>query len=83
MTTSHWTDADTKKALAIWQKYQKEHDVSNRKGQAVGIDPGSGRIWFGESATDIWQQMDREGISAPIYCLRVGSNHYGRKGGIR
>ena len=53
------------------------------KGQAAGIDPVSGRIWFGESATDIWQQMEAEGIDIPLYYVRVGYDYYVRKGGHR
>ena len=34
-----WTEADTAKALQIWADYQRDHDVSDRVGQAVGIDP--------------------------------------------
>jgi hypothetical protein len=52
-------------------------------GQTAGIDPVSGRIWFGESATDIWQQMEAEGIDVPLYYTRVGSDYYVRKGGHR
>ena len=65
------TTVDTAKAREIWDEYQRRHDVSDRAGQAVGIDPVSGRIWFGESAKDIWRQMDEEGTRTPIYCLRV------------
>jgi hypothetical protein len=83
MSVSNWTDADSARALEIWAEYQRHHDVSARTGQAVGIEPVSGRVWFGRTAKDIWKQMDQEGIDAPIYCLRVGSNYYGRKGGRR
>ncbi len=71
---------DVAKAREIWAEYQRNHDISERTGQAVGIDPVSGRIWFGQSAKDIWKQMDEEGVRTPIYCLRVGSSYYGRKG---
>lgn len=77
---AHWTDADTVKAKQIWAEYQSQHDFSSRTGQAVGIDPCSGRIWFGESAKDIWSQMQSEGIETPIYIVRVGSDYYLRKG---
>jgi len=83
MTTSNWTDADTARAKQIWAEYQQQNDVSNRMGQAVGIDPVSGRIWFGESVKDIWRQMEAEGIDTPIYGVRVGSDYYQRKGGHR
>jgi cobalt/nickel transport system permease protein len=78
--TMTWTEADTRRALDIWDEYQRRHDVSSRKGQTVGIDPASGRVWFGESAKDIWAQMDSQGISAPLFYLRVGCDYYLRKG---
>ena len=80
MSVANSTAVDSDKAREIWAQYQRQRDVSERIGQAVGIDPVNGRIWFGESAKDIWRQMDEEGIRAPIYCLRVGSDYYGRKG---
>ena len=83
MSASTWTEADTAKALQVWAEYQRQHDVSDRMGQAVGIDPVSGRIWFGRKALDIARQMRAEGIDRPFYCVRVGSDVYGRKGGRR
>lgn len=80
MSVADSMPVDSVKAREIWAQYQREHDLSDRKGQAVGIDPVSGRVWFGEPAKDIWRQMDQEGIRTPIYCLRVGSDYYGRKG---
>jgi hypothetical protein len=66
-------------AKQIWAEYQKQHDVSDRLGQAAGIDPVSGRAWFGESALDMWQQQDREGVDTPCYFVRVGKSYYLRK----
>jgi hypothetical protein len=83
MSVSAWTDTDTARALEIWAEYQRQHDVSDRKGQAVGIDPATGRIWFGESVVDIGEQLDKEGIKTLLYFTRVGSPYYGRKGGHR
>ncbi len=83
MTDSPWTEADTKRALEIWAEYQRRHDVSPQKGQAVGIEPVSGRVWFGERAIHIAAQMRAEGIDRPFYCVRVGSDYYIRKGGHR
>jgi hypothetical protein len=77
------TGVDTAKAREIWAEYQRQHDVSDHIGQAVGIDPVSGRIWFGRKALDIARQMCAEGIDRPFYCIRVGSDYYGRKGGRR
>ncbi len=83
MSVSNWTDADTARALQVWAEYQQHHNVSDHLGQTAGIDPVSGRIWFGESATDIRRQMDAEGLDTPLMCLRVGSDYYVRKGGRR
>ena len=83
MHPTAWTDADTERALAVWTNYQARHDVSARKGQAVGIDPASGRVWFGESDLDICLQQQTAGDAAPLYFLRVGFDYYGRKGSRR
>jgi hypothetical protein len=80
MNASSWTEADSHKARQIWEDYQKQHDVSARLGQAVGIDPGTGDIWFGEPALDIVAQMEAKGAHRPLFFLRVGANHYQRKG---
>ena len=82
-TTLTWTEADTAKACQIWSDYQRTHDVSALQGQAVGIDPASGRVWFGESAKDIALRMEAEGVIVPLFFLRVGQDYYGRKGGRR
>ena len=83
MSVSQKTEVDVARAQAIWAEYQRQHDVSDRKGQDVGIDPVSGRVWFGERAIDIARQMRAEGIERPFYCVRVGHDYYGRKGGRR
>ena len=81
MNISSWTTNDTDRAMRIWKEYQQNHDVSARKGQTVGIDPASGRIWFGDSIVDVGRQLDAEGVDAPLYFVRVGSDFYFRKGG--
>jgi hypothetical protein len=83
MSTSVWTETDTNRALELWRAYQRDHDVSGLAGQAVGIDPAGGRVWFGESAQQIVEKLDTEGIATPLYFLRVGSEYYQRKGGRR
>jgi hypothetical protein len=77
------TDADVERAKAIWAEYQRTHDVSDRKGQIVGIDPASGRIWFGPTGKDIMFQQRAAGDHAPLYALTVGFDYYGRKEGRR
>ncbi|HEX3033886.1 MAG TPA: hypothetical protein VHT73_01980 [Thermodesulfobacteriota bacterium] len=80
MRRSNWTEAESVKAKKIWAEYQKQHDLSNRIGQTAGIDPKSGRIWFGESIRDIVLQRDAEGFSSPLFFERIGSQTYFRKG---
>jgi len=80
MSEVRLSNADVERAKQIWTQYQAVHDLSGREGQAVGIDPFSGRVWFGESMADIVHQMKREGSETPLLFLRVGLNYYCRKG---
>lgn len=81
MSASTWTEADTQRACQIWEDYQKQHDVSGQIGQTAGIDPVSGRVWFGKSAQDVYNQMRAEGMDTLLYFVRVGYDYYERKGG--
>ena len=81
--SSSWKETDSLKAKQIWAAYQQQHDLSNRIGQTVGIDPASGRIWFGKSIQDVVFQRDAEGLDTPLFFERVGSETYFRKGGRR
>ena len=83
MAVTEWTKADTERAQAIWSEYVATHDLSDKLGRAAGIDPDSGRIWFGESASDIVDQMDAKNEFRPLFFVRVGSPSYLRKGGRR
>ena len=83
MSPSTWNEVDTGRALQIWADYQCGHDLADRAGQTAGIDPISGRVWFGESAADIWRQRQAQGIDAPFYCVGVGYEYYLRKGSHR
>jgi hypothetical protein len=74
---------DVERVRRIWDEYQKQHDITPLIDQTAGIDPGSGRIWFGESGLDVRRKMRAEGIDVPIYCVRVGYEHYLRKGSRR
>ena len=82
MAVSTWTARDTQSAQRLWADYQSQHDVSERMGQTAGIDPVSGRIWFGASAKEIVAQMEAEGVTSPLYFLRIGADHYLRKGRV-
>jgi len=83
MSAASSKEIDAARALDVWREYQRQHDVSDRDGETVGIDPVSGRVWFGESASDIWRQMEHEGMDIPLYYIRVGREYYLRKGSRR
>ena len=38
MPTIRLTDHDTAKARELWAEYQRQHDLSARKGDTAGID---------------------------------------------
>lgn len=78
-----WSEADTGKAEAAWVSYQHTHDVSDRQGQAVAIDPDSGRVWFGLRGVDAIAAARADGVLSPLLLLRVGFSYYQRKGGRR
>ena len=80
MSLTDWTEQDTERALRAWEEYQRHHDVSSQQGQAVGIDPDTGRVWFGASAGAIRKELDAGNINARLLFLRVGSRYYWRKG---
>jgi hypothetical protein len=80
MPVSSWTEADSDRARAIWSEYEQHHDVSDKFGMTAGIDPATGRIWFGDSVQAVIAQRDADGITAPLYLVRVGSPTYYRKG---
>lgn len=83
MTVFNWTEADSKRAQEIWSEYQQRHDVSKNVGQTAGIEPVSGRIWFGDSIHEVIARRDADGSAAPLFFVRVGSATYCRKGGRR
>jgi hypothetical protein len=80
MVLADWEESDSAKAKQIWLDYQRQHDLSDRIGQTAGIDPRSGRIWFGASVRDIISQRAAEGLDSPLYFERVGSEAYLHKG---
>lgn len=83
MSVSTWTEADSAKAKQLWVDYQRQHDVSARVGETVGIDPHAEQFWFGESIADVVAQHDANGLSGPLFFERVGARTYWRKGGRR
>ena len=80
MPHMEWTESDSSRAKQIWMDYQRQHDLSARIGQTAGIDPDTGRIWFGNSILDVVSQRAAEGLSGPLFFERVGSDTYYQKG---
>src|SRR4030095_7225512 len=70
------TDADIDKASRLWADYRRTHDVIAHIGQAVGIDPATGQVWFGDSARDIVLRLEADGLQTPLFFLRVGQDYY-------
>ena len=79
MPHAEWTESDSIKAKQVWIEYQRQHHLAGRIGQSAGIDPHSGRIWFGESILDIVSQRAAEGLDSPLFFERVGSDSYYKK----
>lgn len=78
--TPTWTESDTATAKRIWAEYQQTHNVSARRGQAAGIDPRTGEVWFGEDAVEIHHQRQALGLKGQLFFERVGFETYLRKG---
>lgn len=76
VTTTSWTDADTKRALAVWEAYQGRHDMSPHVGRVAGIDAETGRVWIGATAIDVVQAAKAEGVDRPLLRLRVGYDYW-------
>jgi hypothetical protein len=83
MAAETMTDEDVRVAQERWKEYQASHDVSALRGQAAGIDPHSGRIWFGDDMVEVVDAMKSDGIHVPLYFVRVGYDYFYRKGGRR
>jgi hypothetical protein len=83
MAIQAWTDSHTQRALEVWREYERTHDVTALHGKAVGIDPVSGRVWFGNYARDVAQAARADGVTARLLTIRVGLGYYQRKGGRR
>jgi hypothetical protein len=83
MSAVAWTEFDTQRAKQYWAEYVASHDLSDRVGQAAGIDPVTGQVWFGESAAEIARQLKEAGTPKPLFFMRVGYKTYLRKGGRR
>ena len=80
MSTKSATAVDVARARQIWQDYRQSHDVTAHLDETAGIEPTSGRVWFGESAGDVHDKMVADGVDLPAYFIRVGYDYYARKG---
>jgi hypothetical protein len=76
-------DVDVEKAKQIWNDYERTHDLSAIGHVAVGIDPRTGEIHFGESAKAITLRLVQEGRNTPLFFRWVDNPYYTRKGGRR
>ncbi|NCO39818.1 MAG: hypothetical protein COZ06_01125 [Armatimonadetes bacterium CG_4_10_14_3_um_filter_66_18] len=83
MPEATMTGQDVECAERIWREYQTTHDVSGRKGETVGIDPYTGRLWFGASILEVVDRLKADNRFTPLYFVRVGYDYYFRKGGHR
>jgi hypothetical protein len=83
MPSSSVPKVDIERAEQVWAEYCETHDMSELQDKAAAIEPQSGRVWIGESALNLRDQMRADGVDAPVYLIRVGSDHYLRKGGRR
>jgi hypothetical protein len=80
MVQTSWKPEYTERALRVWEEYENTHDLSGLRGKTAAIDPVSGQVWIGDSAVDIAEARASEGLSSPVYLVRVGYDHYVRKG---
>ena len=76
MGLANWNKTDSAKAKQIWVEYQRQHDLSRCIWQTAGIDPRSGRIWFGETIGCIVLQRNAERLGSPLFFERFGSGAY-------
>lgn len=68
------TEGLATRAQEIWSDYQQSHDLSEKAGQTAGIDPATGRIWFGESVQGVIAERVADAIDSPLYFVRVESS---------
>jgi hypothetical protein len=74
---------DIEKAKRIWEEYERTHDLTGKERMAVGIDPETGEVQFGETAKAITLRLIDEGRNKPLYFRWVNNPIYTRKGSCR
>lgn len=79
--SEHLTDEQLDHAREIWARYQLTHDLTDKQGHIVAIDPTSGRIWMGDDIIKIPERMLAEEGQITL-CLyeRVGDSALWSKG---
>lgn len=83
MAASTIPRVDIQRAEEVWAEYCASHDMSALQDKAAAIEPQSKRVWIGNSALELRDQIRAAGVEAPVYLVRVGSDYYLRKGGRR
>ena len=84
MQTTIFSEADTERAMAIWEEHQKTHDLSAFHEQAAGVDPFTGEVFVGgRFAGDLIDRLRAEGRWRPLVVFRVGYPYYARARGGR
>jgi hypothetical protein len=83
MTIPAKINLDIAEAERIWDEYARTHDLTGRERMAVGIDPETGEVHFGETAKAITLRLIEEGRNKPLYFRWVNNPIYTRKGSSR
>ena len=83
MTPTTHQRLDTDKAKQIWSEYERTHDLSGMQLLAVGIDPETGEVHFGESMHEIGDRLEREGRFKPLFYRWVNDPYYFHRGARR
>jgi hypothetical protein len=80
MTTTNWQPELTAKAQEIWRCYEKAHNLSEQEGKIAAVDPNTGQVWIGDTPREIQHAMRSVGATSPVYLVRIGTDHFIRKG---
>jgi hypothetical protein len=83
MSAATKSKLDADKANRIWDEYVRTHDLTGKERMAVGIDPQTGAVYLGESASEISERLKQEGSFRPLYYRWVLTPYYSRKVGRR
>ena len=73
------TKADIAEAERIWVEYQRNHDLTDLRGQAAGIDPKTGEVWLGKDLIDICHKRRELGLKSLLFIERIGFGTYLKK----